>query len=133
MTGSPRLALVAALPLALAAPPAVGKDAPAGEAELAEMLDGRVAGEPVDCIRSDSAQGLQIVDGTAIVFKRGRTLYVNRPDGANTLDQWDLPVIHQFGSQLCRQDRVELRDRHSHIPGPLIFLEKFVPYTRPAR
>lgn len=128
-----RLAAFAALPLVLAAPAVAATVAPSGEAELARMVEGRVAGEPVDCISGSAADGMQIVDGTALVFKRGRTLYVNRPDGARTLDEWDLPVIHQFGSQLCRQDRIELRDRHSGIPGPSIFLTKFVPYVRPSR
>lgn len=135
MTGSRRqslgIGLIAAL--AFAAPATAAAPAPAGEAELAEMLEGRVAGEPVDCIRSDSAQGMQIVDGTAMVFRRGNTLYVNRPDGARSLDEWDLPVIHQFGSQLCKQDRIELRDRTSNISGPSVFLARFVPYTRPVR
>lgn len=128
-----RLAAFAALPLALAVP-AVAEQRPAdGEAELAQILEGRVAGEPVDCIRSDASDGMQVVDETALVFRRGQTLYVNRPEGARTIDDWDLPVVFQFGSQLCRQDRVEMRDRTSGIPGPSIFLGKFVPYTRSAR
>jgi hypothetical protein len=132
-----RLARIAPALLALAfvaAPAAAATDrAAAGEAELSEMLDGRVAGEPVDCIRDHSSESLRIVDGTAIVFRRGGTIYVNRPAGAGALDQWDVPVIYKFGgSMLCRLDRVELRDRGSHIPGPSLFLAEFVPYTRPA-
>jgi hypothetical protein len=126
------LAVVAA-PMA-AAPAAAATDrAAAGEAELAQMLEGRVAGEPVECIQDHSSDSLQIVDGTALVFRRGATIYVNRPEGARTIDYWDLPVIHRFGgSKLCRLDRVELRDRTSHFPGPSLFLAQFVPYTRPA-
>ena len=121
--------------LALAAPVAAADnnvaDA-AGAAELAKILDGRVAGEPVDCIRDSSSSALEIVGGTALVFKRGPTIYVNQPDGANTLDRWDVPVFYKFGgSDLCKLDRVELRQRGSQIPGPSLFLARFVPYTVP--
>ena len=121
--------------LALAAPVAAADnnvaDA-AGAAELAKILDGRVAGEPVDCIRDSSSSALEIVGGTALVFKRGPTIYVNQPDGANTLDRWDVPVFYKFGgSDLCKLHRVELRQRGSQIPGPSLFLARFVPYTVP--
>ncbi|ANY19234.1 hypothetical protein A6F68_00705 [Tsuneonella dongtanensis] len=129
----PRLA-TALLAVSLAGVPALASDADAeGEAELAKILEGRVAGEPVDCIRDGPSDSLEIVDHIALVFKRGDTIYVNRPAGAQLLDYWDLPVVYRFASRLCRLDRVELRDRHSHIPGPNLFLDQFVPYTRPDR
>ncbi len=69
-----------------------------------------------------------------MVFRRGSTLYVNRPDGAQTLDYWDLPVFEKWGgSGLCQLDHVSLYDRGSRIPGPVLFLAEFVPYTKPAR
>ena len=121
--------------LAFAAPVAAADTSvadAAGAAELAKILDGRVAGEPVDCIRDSSSSALEIVGGTALVFKRGPTIYVNQPDGANTLDRWDVPVFYKFGgSDLCKLDRVELRQRGSQIPGPSLFLARFVPYTVP--
>ena len=136
MTGRMTRLALAALPLAcIAATPLAAKDrAASGEAKLAELLEGRVAGEPVDCILDRGGSSLQIVDGTALVFRRGGTLYVNRPAGAEVLDHWDLPVIEKWGAtQLCKLDRVELRDRGSHIGGPTLALAQFVPYTRPAR
>ena len=130
-----RIAL-AALPLAAfaSAPLAAETRVSGGEAELAELLEGRVAGEPVDCILDSAGSSLQIVDGTAMVFRRGPTIYVNRPEGAAVLDYWDLPVIEKWnGSKLCKRDRVELRDRSSPIGGPVLLFAQFVPYTRPAR
>jgi hypothetical protein len=119
--------------LLLAGAPLAAQDRPAkGEAELAEMLAGRVAGSPVDCISDSDARSMQIVDGTAFVFGRGRTLYVNRPASPAMLDDSDLPVFEKWGSQLCRLDHVELRDRLSHIGGPTVFLDSFVPYSRPS-
>ena len=126
----------AALPLAalMAVPAAATERSAAGQTELAELLEGRVAGEPVNCIRESSSDGVQIVDGTAMVFRRGATLYVNRPDGAQALDHWDLPVFEKRGGTgLCRLDHVTLYDRGATIPGPTLFLAEFVPYTKPAR
>jgi hypothetical protein len=130
-----RLAFAAAPLAALAAVPAAASDrSAAGETELAELLEGRVAGEPVNCIRDSSSDAVRIVDGTAMVFRRGSTIYVNRPDGAQVLDHWDLPVFEKRGGTgLCRFDHVALYDRGAHIPGPTLFLAEFVPYTRPAR
>lgn len=103
-----------------------------GEAKLAEMLEGRVAGEPANCLNESQRDSIQIVDGTAIVFRDGGTLWVNRPAGAQFLSRSDLPVFHQFSSQLCRLDQVELRDRlgSGTIPGPRLALGDFVPYTK---
>jgi hypothetical protein len=49
------------------------------EAQLAKALDGRVAGEPVNCLSLRSIRSSRIIDRTAIVYQVGNTLYVNRP------------------------------------------------------
>lgn len=124
-------ALLAPLAFAGAAPASSEEPTP-GEAELAEMLEGRVAGEPVDCLSESQRDSIQIVESTAIVFRDGDTLWVNRPAAAQFLSRSDLPVFHQFSSQLCRLDQVELRDRlgSGTIPGPRLALGEFVPYTK---
>lgn len=127
-----RLAAAAAS-VALCAPLAAAADEQsAGERELAEILEGRVPGEPVDCLSDAESDRMQIVDDTAFVFRDGATIYVNRPRGARVLDRSDLPVFHQLGTQLCRLDRVELRDRIGGIPGPVIVLDEFIPYSKTA-
>jgi hypothetical protein len=134
MTGFMARIVLALAPLAVIAPAAAAEDRAAqGEAELSRILEGRVAGERVDCIRDRSTDPVEVIEGTAIVFRRGGTIYVNRPEGARLLDDWDLPVFHKHaGSRLCQFDRVELRDRASQISGPSLFLAQFIPYTRPA-
>lgn len=134
-TNIARIALFAPLAafVAIAAPVLAdeAKDGAKGEAELAELLDGRVAGEPVKCLkRSRSSEAVQIIDGTALVFREGTTLYVNRPEGARILDWNDLPVFRIFGTGPCARDQVELRDRSSLFPGPTLLLGEFVPYRR---
>jgi len=111
------------------AAPALAEEAK-GEAELTELLEGRVAGEPVKCLNGSRRNAAQIIDGTAFVFRDGATLYVNRPEGARILNWNDLPVFRLFSGSLCARDQVELRDRSSLFPGPVLLLGEFVPYRR---
>jgi hypothetical protein len=107
----------------------------APEAKLAKYLDGRVAGEPQDCIFLPSIRGTRVFDKTAIVYDAGRTLWVNRPrSGASTLDDDDILVtdLRGSGSSLCSIDIVTLRDRNSHFYSGFVGLGEFVPYKRVA-
>lgn len=128
-----RLACAAPLgALAIAASPALAGEETVerGEAELAKLLEGRVAGEPVNCLRRSQRDRMTIVDDTAFVFRDGDTIYVNRPGGARFLSDWDIPVFEPFGSRLCALDRVEMRDRSTFMNGPVLTLSEFIPYTR---
>lgn len=103
-----------------------------GEAELAELLEGRIAGEPVRCLSQSRHRGVRIIDNTAMVFRSGSTIYVNRTNAARFLDEFDLPVFKIFGSDLCKRDQVEMRARSGNgsFAGPIVFLGEFVPYTK---
>jgi hypothetical protein len=108
------------------------------EARLAQALEGRVAGEPVDCINTYRVRSSRIIEDTAILYDTGSTIYVNHPRaGRESLDRWDTLVTRQFNSQLCSTDVVQLFDTSARIPTGLVFLGKFVPYkkvrTRPSR
>ncbi|MGN8000623.1 hypothetical protein [Sphingomonas sp. 22176] len=104
------------------------------EEKLAKLLDGRVAGKPVDCISLSMTGASQVIDGTAIVYTLGNTLYVNRPrGGADQLDDNSILVTNAFGSQLCSIDTVRLIDRTSYFPRGFVSLGEFVPYTRPKK
>ena len=64
---------------------------PPGAVSDVKLLEGRVAGEPQDCIYLPRIRSSQIIDGTAIVYDAGSTIYVNRPrNGADTLDDDDI-------------------------------------------
>lgn len=106
--------------------------APGPEAKLAKALEGRVAGEPVDCIDLHRVNSSRIIDRTAIIYDTGGTLYVNRPrSGAESLDHWDMLVSRTFGNRLCSIDVVELRDRSpAGMMSGLVFLGEFVPYKK---
>ena len=123
------LPLIAAS-LALGAAPA--QAAPVDrEAELDRAIGNRVAGEPVDCIDLHRVRSSQIIDDTAIVYRVGSTLYVNRPRaGAESLNRWDTMVTRTFGNRLCSVDTVRMVDLSSRMMTGLVFLGDFVPYRR---
>lgn len=103
-----------------------------GEAQLAKLLEGRVAGEPVDCISTLANNSSQVIDKTAIIYGSGRTIYVQRPrTGAESLSSDDILVTKLTSPQLCSIDTVQLRDRGTgHFWKGFVGLDKFVPYTK---
>jgi len=116
---------------ALAAVPATAREKLAPEDQLAKLLEGRVAGKPQNCIPLSTTQSSQIIDKTAIVYRVGSTLWVNRPKGgAESLDDDDILVLKTSGSQLCSIDTLELHDRSSHMYSGFVSLGEFVPYRR---
>ena len=122
------IAATAAVTCALAASPAIAKKS--GEEELANMLEGRVAGEPTSCITTLPSSNLRIIDETALVYRRGNTIYVNRTKHPEDLDDDDILVIRRYSSQICRLDNITTRDRTSLMFSGAIFLDDFVPYTK---
>lgn len=132
-----RLKLIAALAATtLLAGPAIAADDAApvmskGEVKLAKLLEGRVAGEPQSCARTLPSGNINVIEGTALVVGRGRTIYVNVPHDPDSLDDDDILVIRKHNaSQLCRLDWVETRDQTGYFYSGNILLNDFVPYTR---
>ena len=129
-----RLTLATAA-LGLAAAPSVHADETAeltrGEAKLAKLLDGRVAGEPERCIRTIGSRNLRTIDNTALVYESGDTIWVNYTKTPQSLDSSDYLVIERFsGTSLCRTDRVTTRDRLGNFFSGVVFLDDFVPYRK---
>jgi hypothetical protein len=111
---------------------AAQRDNKAGEAALAKAIAGRVAGTPVSCISQPTIRSSQVIDGTAIVYDVGGTLYVNRPRiGAESLDDDDILVSRTVSTQLCSLDTIRLVDNASRIDQGFVTLGEFVPYTKP--
>jgi hypothetical protein len=102
-----------------------------GEARLARMLEGRVAGDPVSCITPFRSDSLRIIDHVGVVYDAGKTIWVARPvNDPKALDSDDILVVERFGSQICRQDVMKTVDRYVGNLTGLVFLGDFVPYTR---
>jgi len=126
--------VAAATALLLAGTAANARTHLTGEQQLAKLLEGRVAGKPVDCITMSNVDSSTVIDKTAIVYDTGRTVYVQRPKvGAESLDDDDILVTELHSSQLCSIDTVQLHDRNGHFWRGFVGLDKFVPYTRPAK
>ena len=115
----------------VAAVPAGAAPRLAPEAKLAQALEGRVAGEAVNCIHLRPGTSSQIIEKEAIVYRAGGTLYVNRPrSGAEGLNDWDALFTRTFSSQLCSGDVVQMIDPGTGMMRGLVFLGDFVPYKR---
>ena len=100
------------------------------EQRLEKLLEGRVAGKPTTCISTSDTRDMEIIDGVALVYRSGSTLYVNRPKNPEDLDSDDILVIRPTGSQLCRLDMIHTVDRIGHFTTGFINLNDFVPYRR---
>lgn len=102
-----------------------------GDAKLARLLEGRVAEEPVRCIRSIPNQRMQTIDGTAYVYGNGRTIFVQRTRDPEQISDDDTLIVNRFGStQLCRLDQITTIDRVNGFFTGVVFFEDFIPYTR---
>ena len=124
------LAAATALSLSVAVD---AKPRQSGEEKLAKLLEGRVAGEPTDCIYLPRIRGSRIISDTAIVYDAGSTIYVNRPRaGAYGLDDDDVMVteFHGGGTSLCSIDVVRLHDRSTLFYNGFVSLGEFVPYRK---
>lgn len=126
--------VVAAGALMLAGSVADARPRLTGEEQLAKLLEGRVAGKPVNCISLPNVQSSRVIDKTAIVYGSGSTIYVQRPKtGAESLDSNDVLVTNLTSSQLCSIDTVQLHDRNGFFWRGFVGLDKFVPYTKPTK
>lgn len=126
--------IIAGLALLALAPAQAQTDRAArGAAELAKAVEGRTAGEPVDCLNLRDIRSTKIISRTAIVYETlGGTIYVNTPTGgASSLDKWDVLVTNTHSSRLCDYDIVRLYDATSRMHSGFVNLGEFVPYRKP--
>lgn len=106
---------------------------PAPAERLAQLLDGRSAGEPVKCLQLRDIRSSQVIDGIAIVYTtQNGTLYVNQPKaGAAFLHSDTILVTDTHTSQLCDIDTVKLMNPGSRMITGSVGLDLFVPYPKP--
>lgn len=127
------LAIAAAsLSLAVGAAPLAAQDQTREErAEQAfqELIKGRTPGEPTKCINAFQPSRLRVVEYVGLVYERGDTIWVARARNPRSLDQWDVPVIERYGSQLCTSDVMRTIDRTTGMFSGAVFLDDWVPYT----
>ena len=129
-----RTIITTLLAAAALAAPAAAAPRLSPDAELSRLLAGREAGKPSKCIAPFRSVSSQIIGGTAIVYRDGGTLWVNRPRaGADALSDDDILITRQFGSQLCNVDPIRLVSRGSGFQRGFVLLGDFVPYRLPRK
>lgn len=102
-----------------------------GEKRLAKLLEGRVAGKPLRCIRTTPNMPMEAIEGTAYVYGRGTTIYVQRTQNPEDIDQSDALVSRRFSaSEVCRLDVFTTADRVLGFFTGAVFFVDFVPYTK---
>lgn len=124
------LCATAVLCFAAAFAQSAGSRAEKNEARLAEMLQERVAGEPVSCIVTNRSNKLQVIEEVALVYDAGDVVYVARPTDPEVLGRDDVVVINRFGGQLCNTDIIRTVDRTGGFHTGVLFLEKWIPYRK---
>lgn len=133
LSGLAALALLSASPAVAQHNDAQGEsqELTEGEQKLADMLEGRVAGEPQDCIADFRNTRLRTIEETAYVYGRGRTIYVQRTRAPEDIDRDDVLITRRFsGTRLCRLDTMTTVDRTSGFFSGVVHFEQFVPYTK---
>lgn len=128
--GKSRLLVVATVLALVSANAHTETRAEKNQARLAKMLEGRTAGEPLNCIPGFAANRLEIIEGVALVYNGGDTLYVAKPTQPEQLRRDDILVVERYSGQLCHTDVVRTIDRSGGFLTGVLFLEKFVPYKK---
>lgn len=127
--------IIAATLFVFAGATALAADKPSrqekSEARLAELLKGRTAGEPQSCIPEFKSSQVEVLDGVALVYGIGKTIYVAKPDRPSQMQWDDVMVVNRTGGQLCNTDIIRTVDRLSGFTTGIVFLSKFVPYRKP--
>lgn len=103
-------------------------------AVLDRNLSGKVAGQPVSCINSTTAdQTIRVSDSILLYRASGRLVYKNDLRGAcpGLARDNDVIVTEVRGSGPCRGDIIHLVDRTTGIRGPSCVLGDFTPYRTP--
>jgi len=116
--------------IALAVPATAQDREERAEQAFQELIEGRTAGEPTNCINTFQSRRLRVEENVGLVYERGDTIWVARARNARSLDRWDVPVIERYGSRLCSNDVMRTIDRNSGMFSGVLMLDDFVPYTR---
>ena len=94
------------------------------------LLAGKVAGKAEKCLPTYRSNDMTIIDDNTILFRDGRTVYVNQPlGGCQSLTRSGSALVtRNIGPQLCRGDLATVVDNSSGMSLGACSLGDFVPY-----
>ncbi|WP_420138445.1 hypothetical protein [Sphingomonas sp.] len=126
----PNLAHAVIVAAMIAAPAAAVQRTP--DEQLAKLLEGRVAGQPVNCISLGRLNSSSVtIPRTALAYRQGGTWYVNRfHDDCQQLNDDTIVVTRTPTSRLCRGDIADLVRRPANIPAGSCIFDDFIPYRK---
>lgn len=105
---------------------------PKAQRELAAELAGRTPGAPVRCLANYRTDQIQIIDQWTILYRDGRTVYVQNPQGGcRGLGMGYTLVTRPLGvNQTCEGDLNRLVDLRTGSFGGTCIFGPFIPYTK---
>jgi len=132
--GRAALTLAAAALAACSTAPAQPTRSPQARQDLDKALAGHVPGKPVNCIPNYRSTNMQVIDDWTILFRDGRTIYVQNPrGGCNGIGTGRFTLVTKlYGTgQLCSGDINQLVDLPTGVHGGACVFAPFIPYTKP--
>ena len=96
------------------------------------LLAGKVPGKAEKCLPTYRSNDMTIIDDDTILFRDGRTVYVNHPlGGCQSLTRSGSALVtRNFGPQLCRGDLATVMDNSSGMTLGACSLGDFIPYRK---
>jgi hypothetical protein len=124
----------AALASCTTAPEPVTRDA-GKQAELAQLLAGKVAQRAINCLPHHDASDMRVIDDETIAFRAGGGLtYVTHTNGAcsGLGSAGSTLVTHEYGTaDLCRGDIARVVDTLNGMTIGSCSFGEFTPYVKP--
>ena len=105
------------------------------QAEYVQLLEGKVAGAPINCLPSYNADDMRVIDDNTVVFRQGgnRAYVAHLEGGCPNLGRGGYAMVtRQFGSgALCRGQIATVVDTGSGMTVGSCVFGGFTPYSRP--
>lgn len=116
-----------------APPPAAPPLSAKAQAQLGQLLAGKVAGQPQSCLPLQGANDMIVIDEYTIAYRDGvNRVWINKPQGGcRGLGRGYALVTQRTTSTLCSGEIGQVIDPTSGVTLGSCVLSEFTPYTRP--
>ena len=117
--------------------PPPGQPTPRSNAELAQLLAGKVAGRPISCLPPYNSNDQRNIDGRTVAFRvvTRMTYLMHLTPGCELLATGNYALVtHQFGGMgMCQNDIVRVVDVMNRTTVGSCGIESIVPYSATGR